>query len=477
MNSIRTTKARLVSLALVVFCFFGALPSQAASLGISVNVDAQSDSSNRSSSKEIWFLGEQGSKVTRRISVGGLSDVAQNLELRYYEAQIINGEKTYQQTELSKTQDWFRFTDESPSVEPGEVKTFEIVVTIPPDAREELVEGLMVVIATAKKQVEVDNPGGGAVGIIAAEAGIGIPFKLAIGDMSALRPMFSIQGVEGVLIDGERYLRTFFRNEGTVPIILAGSVQLSDAVFVDRLFGPYEYRSREIAAGALGFIDIVADPDIVEGNYSAFVIAEQLGVKESRVFDVYIEYLSPGTLKFWDLAPWLGLVLVSGILMVIGIRLFRSSSDQDPDLETAATPKKPKAEKIRKAKAPKAAKAKAVNQTKNDSPRKIQREQTETVRPKTPTVEELLDSLKLRDSAQKPIREPKAKKAKREPKAKKAKTVRESSNSSGADHMPPPPELDPWEFLRAGREGRWNDTSQDQGAKKKQAARRPPKKQ
>jgi hypothetical protein len=350
MNSSRTIKARLVSLALIVVCFFGGLPALGATLGISVNVEAQSDNSNRSSSKEIWFLGDQGSEVTRRITVGGQNDIAQNLELRFYEVQIINGEKTYQQTELSKAQDWFQFTEEFPSVEPGEVKTFEIVATIPQNARQGLVEGLMVVIATAKGEAEVDSPRGGAVGIIAAEAGIGIPFKLAIGDMSALNPMFSIQYVEGVLIDGEKYLRTFFRNEGTVPVILAGSVQLSDAVFVDRLFGPYEYRSREIAAGALGFIDIVADEEIEEGSYSAFVTAEQLGVKESRVFDVYIEYLSPGTLKFWDLAPWIGLVLLSGILMVIGIRLFRRPSLRDTDLETPTKLKKPKTEKVRRGK-------------------------------------------------------------------------------------------------------------------------------
>ena len=330
MNSTNKVKARLVSFTLIVFCFFGGLPAHGATLGISVNVDAQSDDSNRSSSKEIWFLGEQGSEITRRISVGGQSDVAQNLELRYYDAQIVNGEKIYQQTELSKAQDWFRFTEASPSVEPGEVKTFEIVATIPPDAREELLEGLMVVIATPKEEVEVDNPRGGAVGIISAEAGIGIPFKLAIGEMSDLQPLFSIQDVEGVLIDGEKYLRTSFRNEGAVAVILAGSIQLSDAVFADRLFGPYEYRTKEIPAGALGFIDIAADPEITEGNYKAFVVAQQFGVKESRVLDVYIEYLSPNTLKFWDLAPWIGLVLASGILMVIGIRLFRSSSAKIP---------------------------------------------------------------------------------------------------------------------------------------------------
>ena len=160
MNSIETTKARLVSLALVVFCIFGGLSAHAATLGISVNVDAKSDNSNRSSSKEIWFLGEQGSEITRMISVRGLSDIAQNLELRYYDSQIINGEKTNQQTELSRAQDWFRFTEDSPSVEPGELKTLEIVATIPLDAREELLEGLMVVIATPKEEVVVDAPEG-----------------------------------------------------------------------------------------------------------------------------------------------------------------------------------------------------------------------------------------------------------------------------------------------------------------------------
>ena len=553
MKSLNTIKVRLTSLALVVFFIFSGLSAHAASLGISVNVDAKSDDSNRSSSKEIWFLGEQGSEITRRISVRGLSDIAQNLELRYYDSQVINGEKTNQQTELSKAQDWFQFNEESPSVEPGELKTFEIVATIPLDAREELLEGLMVVIATPKEEVVVDAPEGGTVGIITAEAGIAIPFKLAIGDLSDLQPLFSIQDVEGVLIDGEKYLRTFFRNEGTVPVILAGSVQLSDAVFPDRLFGPYEYRSREIAAGALGFIDIVADEEIDEGDYSAFVTAEQLGVKESRVFDVYIEYLSPGTLKFWDLAPWIGLVLVSGILMVVGVRLFRSSSKEDPDLETPAKSEKlkqlknpkvlkgqkadkaeppkvekvtrtkapkidkaeapkvekvtrtkapkidkaeaPKVEKVTRTKAPKVEKAKgakapkvepvsvakapkpekikAVKQPRSAPPKKTQREPIEKVRPKTPTAEELLASLKLKDAAQKPRNEPKAEKPIREAKAKRPKSVKESSTPKPASFMPPPPELDPWDFLRAGREGRWNDDSLEKIAKKKPAARKP----
>ena len=464
MNSNGTTKAKLTSLALVVLFLFGPLPSHSANLGLAVNVETQSDDSNRSSSKEIWFLGEQGSEVSRRISVRGLGDIAQNLELRYYDVEVVNGEKTYQQQELSRAQDWFRFTEESPSVEPGEVKILEIVATIPSDAREELLEGIMVVIATGKDEIEVDRSGGGAVGVVTSEAGVAIPFKLAVGDMAALQPLFSIEDVEGVLIDGENYLRTFFRNEGTVPVILSGTVQLSDAVFADRLFGPYEYRSREIPAGAMGFIDIAADPEITEGDYSAFVVAQQFGVKESRVLDVFIEYLPPGTLKFWDIAPWIGMTLVSGVLMVIGVRIFRSPSGKDGDLVSSPKPKRVKIEKVKKVKKvrpQKAVKPEVLKRPEPAQPEKIQPEPIKTERANSPTVEELVAALKLKDQAQAPTREPKV---------KKPKKIRERTKSSAPTYMPPPPEVDPWDFLKAGREGRWSDTEKQQNAKKKQSA-------
>ena len=333
------TKSGLLSLLLVFFVLAGFVPASADNLGISVSVNSASDESNRSSSKEIWFLGDQGSSVPREIQVRALGDIPQQISLRFYDVETVNGEKAYQQNVLSRANDWFEITNNR-VLNPGEVASFEIVSNIPLDAREELFEGLMVVVASPAEEPDIDTEGQGAVGIVSSSAGIAIPFKIAIGDLSALQPIFTIDEVEGVLIGEDTYVRTFFRNEGLTPIILVGSLQLSDRVFQDRIFGPYDFRTREIPAGTTGFIDIPAEEGIVEGDYTAYVVAEQLGVRETRLFDVYIEYLPPGTLKFWDIAPWGIAGLFFAVMMILGIRLLRGAAPAEP--KTAMVPREPK---------------------------------------------------------------------------------------------------------------------------------------
>jgi hypothetical protein len=178
--------------------------------------------------------------------------------------------------------------------------------------------------------------------VVQGGAAIDLGFQLGVGEALTLLPQFTIESVEGVLLEGGNYLRIFFRNEGALPILLAGSLQLKDAVFDDRVFGPYEYRTPEIPAGQFGYLDIPAEEGIVEGDYTAYVVAQQLGVRETRLFDVFIEYLPPGTLKFWDIAPWGIAFVLFAVIMVLGIRILRSAGDQGAGAREAREPRQPR---------------------------------------------------------------------------------------------------------------------------------------
>lgn len=306
-----------------------------------MQIDLTSDSSNRSSSYELWFTGEESETITRTLFLTSLSDIAQKIDFLIYDPIIVNGESSIDYSKLGRYQEWLTVSPQNPVLNPGEQLTVELSIAIPPGTDDLGASGVLRVLAGQATETDFEDEGEGFRAIVQGGAAIDLEFRLGVGAELNLAPQFSIESVGGVLLEGGNFLRIFFRNEGTLPIKLVGSLQLSDAVFADRVFGPYDFRTPEIGASQVGYLDIPAEEGIVEGDYTAYVVAEQLGVRETRLFDVYIEYLPPGTLKFWDIAPWGIAGLFFAVMMVLGIRLLRGSGPAEPT--TARVPREPRA--------------------------------------------------------------------------------------------------------------------------------------
>jgi hypothetical protein len=317
-------------------------PSHANELGLRVQIDVASDPSNRSSSYELWFTGEKAQDITRRITVTSLSEIPQRIDFLMYDPIVVNGESTMDFTKLGRYQDWLSVSPDNRIINPGERLEFELTIAVPEGTDDLGAKGILRVLANQALETEVKNSTGGFQAVVQGGAAIDLGFQLGVGEALTLLPQFTIESVEGVLLEGGNYLRIFFRNEGALPILLAGSLQLKDAVFDDRVFGPYEYRTPEIPAGQFGYLDIPAEEGIVEGDYTAYVVAQQLGVRETRLFDVFIEYLPPGTLKFWDIAPWGIAFVLFAVIMVLGIRILRSAGDQGAGAREAREPRQPR---------------------------------------------------------------------------------------------------------------------------------------
>lgn len=302
---------------------------------------SDSDPSNRSNSSELWFTGEESETITRTIRVTGLGDIPQLISVTLFDPITENGESSMDFSKPGRYQDWLSTIPEVPVVNPGEILDIQVSLKIPANTPEQGATGALRVFASQAEDSEPETEATGYRAIAKGGAAIQLSYGVGVGAELNLAPQFSIESVGGVLLEGGNFLRIFFRNEGTLPIKLVGSLQLSDAVFADRVFGPYDFRTPEIGASQVGYLDIPAEEGIVEGDYTAYVVAEQLGVRETRLFDVYIEYLPPGTLKFWDIAPWGIAGLFFAVMMILGIRLLRGSGPAEPT--TARVPREPRA--------------------------------------------------------------------------------------------------------------------------------------
>jgi uncharacterized coiled-coil protein SlyX len=167
-----------------------------------------------------------------------------------------------------------------------------------------------------------ESKDGGVRVVLAGSAAIDLPVWLGVGDPINLKSDFEISGVFGALIGGEKKLRVIVKNSGKTPLGLDGSVQLTDAVFSDRTFGPFSYRSPEIQPGQESFIDIAMPDEVTEGRWKIFVVAEQGSIRKSKVFEEELTFKPLGTgfqIQF--------LIVMLGIIgLVFGWRLIRSPS-------------------------------------------------------------------------------------------------------------------------------------------------------
>jgi hypothetical protein len=234
-----------------------------------------------------------------------------------------NGARGIRTDRASTTTPWVKFSPASVVLPPKGKANISMTYTIPTDAPDSSYEAFLRVNASAvnlpKSQESKD---GGVRVVLAGSAAIDLPVWLGVGDPINLKSDFEISGVFGALIGGEKKLRVIVKNSGKTPLGLDGSVQLTDAAFSDRTFGPFFYRSPEIQPGQESFIDIAMPDEVTEGRWKIFVVAEQGSIRKSKVFEEELTFKPLGTgfpIQFL-------IVILAIIGLVFGWRLIRSSS-------------------------------------------------------------------------------------------------------------------------------------------------------
>jgi hypothetical protein len=317
---------KMIALLVLIMAGLVMTPAYSAdSLGIGLTVIPVNDGTNANLSfnNRLWFGIEQGQSFTRQIEVSSSSTIAQKVEMQLFDVLYDNGLRGIRTDRASATSPWVEFSPASVVLPPKGKANVRMTYTIPMNAPDSSYEAFLRVNASAvnlpKSQESKD---GGVRVVLAGSAAIDLPVWLGVGDPINLKSDFEISGVFGALIGGEKKLRVIVKNSGKTPLGLDGSVQLTDAVFSDRTFGPFSYRSPEIQPGQESFIDIAMPDEVTEGRWKIFVVAEQGSIRKSKVFEEELTFKPLGT-GF----PIQFLIVMLGIIgLVFGWRLISSSS-------------------------------------------------------------------------------------------------------------------------------------------------------
>ena len=317
---------KLIALLVLIMAGLVMTPAYSAdSLGIGLTVIPVNDGTNANLSfnNRLWFGIEQGQSFTRQIEVSSSSTIAQKVEMQLFDVLYDNGLRGIRTDRASTTTPWVKFSPASVVLPPKGKANISMTYTIPTDVPDSSYEAFLRVNASAVNLPKLQQSKDGGVRVVlAGSAAIDLPVWLGVGDPINLKSDFEISGVFGALIGGEKKLRVIVKNSGKTPLGLDGSVQLTDAAFSDRTFGPFSYRSPEIQPGQESFIDIAMPDEVTEGRWKIFVVAEQGSIRKSKVFEEELTFKPLGT-GF----PIQFLIVILGIIgLVFGWRLIRSSS-------------------------------------------------------------------------------------------------------------------------------------------------------
>lgn len=342
-TSVTQNQSKLFALVLsfLLILFLGATAARADGLGISVAVVPYSDASGLTAggNDRLWYPIEPGQSFVREIRITSYSDLRQVVSVQTFDFVTENGVRSTDFSKASLIGDWLDGDAvQGVLIEPGETITLPITVSVPAEAVQRAYEGTLRVLATEFNDGIQPERGEGVQAIVEGAVAIDLSFWIGVGDALALVPSFDIADIEGVLIGNLKYLRIYFENTGLSPLRLRGSAQFSDPQFVERVYEPAIYISPQISSGERGHADVLIDQEIVDGNWNVFVVAEQDGIRQTKLFEGNLRFVEPGSLPAWvGMVVQIAIGLLSLVGALVGLRTLRNSRTQSVSPERSET--------------------------------------------------------------------------------------------------------------------------------------------
>lgn len=288
------------------------------SLGLSVSVvpDAREDGLATGNGR-LWFAMEPGSSYSRQISLRSSATVDQLVTLEFRDYAYTNGVRSLG-SDPSIVNEWLTLNPGTIVVGAGESVEVDLLIDPPSDAPEQAFEGAMVVLASAA-QVNDEQGSGEKVRVeVATQIALNIEFWVGVGAAENLYPTFDIRSLEGRIgDDGSKEVRIYFENTGLIPLKLSGSAQFLSPTFDELTFGPYEFRTKDIPTGQIGFVDVEVSQELLEGPWQILVAAQQDGIKQTKLFEQEISFSGASSLAW--LVP---LVASAAVIFFVGLGIF-----------------------------------------------------------------------------------------------------------------------------------------------------------
>jgi hypothetical protein len=345
---------RLLSLLTATLLTVGVHALALPGLGFSISFTPTTESGAEAAGS-IWMGVEQGSTATREIVIRSQSDdTIQMIEFEIYDQILEDGRRVVDYSEQSELAQWVRFSPSSPRIAPGESVTVVMSVNVPNNALDKAHDLNLRALSTAVSP-SIENSDGGAKALVGTRIAIDATAWIGVGNALDLAPNFEIQGVDGALINNEKFIRLFFVNNGLVSIKPLGRLQLSDPAFADRVFEPLEFQAPELAEGESGYVDIPVEEEVTDGFYRTFVTAQSAGVRKTALFEGQLIFDDPAKLTIPEVAVRITAFLAGAAGLAVALRMIRRRTKpishepalaklprDVPSVPTAATKPKPK---------------------------------------------------------------------------------------------------------------------------------------
>lgn len=336
------TKRLITALVLLVGLTFAVVPIASASgLGLVVSFEPTGETDAESSGR-IWGGGEAGTSFTRVMNIQSLStDTVQEISFEINDQVTENDTSFIDFNSPSRISDWIVFDPAAPELKPGESVRVNITFNIPPGTSDGAFNANIRTFSTAAVNPTPEASDAGTQAVIGTRLALDSRVWLGVGDSLALAPKFDITGVDGALINQEKFVRVFFENTGITPVAPVGRFQISDPNFVDRVFDPVDFKMPEIRGGDVAFTDIPVEAYLEDGYFRVFVTAQSGEVRISRLFEADLVFDDPNKLSIPDLALRITGFVIAALGLVLGVRLIRGGKGKGKEA------RKPRAQRSR----------------------------------------------------------------------------------------------------------------------------------
>ena len=303
--------------------------ASATGLGLVVSFEPTGETDAESSGR-IWGGGEAGTSFTRVMNIQSLStDTVQQISFEINDQVTENDTSFIDYSTPSRITDWIVFEPAKPLLKPGESVQVTITFNIPEGTSDGAFNANIRTLSSAAFDPDAEDSDAGTQAVIGTRLALDARVWLGVGDALALAPKFDIAGVDGALINEEKFVRVFFENTGISPVAPVGRFQLSDPNFVDRVFEPVDFQMPEIRGGDVAFTDIPVAADLEDGFFRVFVTAQSGEVRITRLFEANLVFDDPNKLSIPDLALRIGGFVLAALGLVFGVRLIRGGKTKE----------------------------------------------------------------------------------------------------------------------------------------------------
>ncbi len=258
-------------MALTPLLFIFAIPidtAVGAGPGVSLRVvDSKLD--DKAERGKLWLKAKPGDASFKTLAITNSTAARQSVSLNIVTALVDEkGKLTEKEDSGIALDEIISFSPRTFSLAPREIR--EVIMTLKPpkESKQDFWDALVMV---KSRSVSQSKQSGGIVSLpILFE--VKYPAKIGIGNFDELSYIFSVENIKSSTSPTfEKILSVSLKNQGNIPMIFEGQIELVNASFSNVSFGPYTFRSKTTDPNSEKAVGIFLPRDLQEGLYKVLV--------------------------------------------------------------------------------------------------------------------------------------------------------------------------------------------------------------